>query len=215
MEEFKIVRFDLVSSTQDVARQIMRPGVVVVADAQTKGRGRRGREWSSPPGGLWMTAILETGIPPNLLSLGAGAAVSRSLEKFGYKTCLKWPNDVMMDGRKLAGIIGERHGNLVLLGIGINLRNEIQPELRDVATGIPELEREELLPELLKSLGEMLSSDILSLWRRYQCTLGRMVVVDGITGIAEDLDEEGFLILRRGEERIRISSGTLRFLEKL
>ncbi len=212
MSEFQIIRFSLVTSTQEVAGSIMRPNIVVLAEAQTRGRGRRGREWLSPPGGLWFTVILHTPISPNLVSLGAGAAVTRALRAMGYEVCLKWPNDIIFQGKKLGGIIGERVGDLTLLGVGINLRNEVPEELN--AASLPQVDREPLLLSILEFLKDSIENAI-PLWREFQCTLGRMVDVDGKVGLAREIDEDGFLLLETEKGIERIATGTLRFLENL
>lgn len=129
----------MVGSTQDVAAERARAGApegtVVVAEVQTAGRGRLGRRWESPPGGLYATMILRPTRPPTPsakgasglpeISLVAGLALAEALEPFGHAAMLKWPNDVLVAGRKVAGILSEGifHGTdaeAVLVGVGVN-----------------------------------------------------------------------------------------------
>lgn len=150
-------------------------GSVVVAGRQTAGRGRRGRVWLAPEGGslafslLWRLA--PTSPPPLGLSLAVGVAVARALEGFGAAgVSLKWPNDVLLAGRKLAGILIELapmrgRGLAVIIGIGLNLRLPADfpdgPELRaaDLASILPGLpSREAILAALLRQLAEVLAA---------------------------------------------------------
>lgn len=212
---FEILHFSSVSSTQEIAKMILRENVVVVADEQREGRGRKGRRWFSPYGGLWMTVILKD-FNSHLLTLAAGIAVAKTLESFGVKAKIKWPNDILIEGKKVAGILAEKHKDFVLLGIGVNLENEIPEEIKDLATNVS-IKREEFLLAFLEILEEELKKDkedILEDWREYECTLGKKVSVDDeLVGIARDIDDDGFLILEVNGRRERITAGTLRFLE--
>ena len=143
-----MVRFDRVSSTQDVARKYAEDGreVVVVAEEQTGGRGRLGRKWFSPRGGLWFSVVLrriET--PVTLVCLAAGLAVAEAVEELtGLKPCLKWPNDVLINGRKVCGVLvegkftGEKLSYLIV-GVGLNVNiplDSFPPSIRGKATSL-------------------------------------------------------------------------------
>lgn len=133
----KLVRLDVVSSTSDVARQLAEAGwpegTVVVAKEQTAGRGRFGRRWESPEGGLWFSVLLRPPIGPEELSglpIVAGLAVARALKRsFGLDIELKWPNDVLIKGKKVCGVLvessftGEKL-DFVIVGIGVNANFE-------------------------------------------------------------------------------------------
>ena len=216
MGNFQILHFSSVSSTQEIAKMILRENVVVVADEQREGRGRKGRRWFSPYGGLWMTIILKD-FNSQLLTLAAGIAVAKTLESFGVRSKIKWPNDIIIEGKKVAGILAEKHKDFVLLGIGVNLENEIPEEIKDLATNVRGVKREEFLLAFLEILEEEFKKNkenILKDWRDYECTLGKKVSVDDeLVGIAADIDDDGFLILEVDGRRERITAGTLRFLE--
>lgn len=146
---------DVVGSTNDVARDRARAGALewtaVLADRQTGGRGREGRAWSSPPGGLFLSVVLRprTGSVA-LIPLAAGIAVAEAAGEQGVVVQLKWPNDALVGGRKLAGILAEASSSgggveWVVLGIGVNVNVDVvalAPPAADVATSL-HLERDE------------------------------------------------------------------------
>jgi BirA family transcriptional regulator, biotin operon repressor / biotin---[acetyl-CoA-carboxylase] ligase len=216
-----IERFESVASTSDVLSERARSGAsgwhVVLAERQTAGRGRLGRPWVSSAGDLFLSLLLR---PADLgsdllaaLPLLAGVAVSRAADEWSVPTRLKWPNDVLVEGRKIAGILLEsRRGAMapavVALGIGVNLRQRGFPaELAERATSVRlangrEVERDTLLSALLARLDhwrDRLESEgfapVRERWRALADTLGRAVSVDGVDGVAVDLDEDGALLV--------------------
>ncbi len=213
---YKIVKLDEVASTQDHARKIARPGVVVLARKMNAGRGRNGHSWLAEPGGLWTTIILPLKFS-SLLSLAAGVAVSRTFERFGIKTCLKWPNDVLVAGKKIAGVLGEVHDNLIYLGIGVNLNNEISKHLPTAISASElglKISPDEFLFPLLAHLDcILLRGRIIKEWKEWECTLNRRILViesgKSYEAFAEDLDGEGFLVVKVGNERRRIVAGDI------
>jgi BirA family transcriptional regulator, biotin operon repressor / biotin---[acetyl-CoA-carboxylase] ligase len=190
-----VQRYASVTSTMDLAAQAARQGaaegLVIVADHQAAGRGRRGRSWSSPPGaGLYLSVVLRpplAGTAPELVSfltLGTGVAVRTAiLHASGWAPQLKWPNDVVAAHRKLAGILAEGVAigtpeQTVILGIGINVRDGAHPaEIAARATSLeaeltrpidPALLLEEILvavPAVYLRLQRGGSDDILREWR--------------------------------------------------
>jgi BirA family biotin operon repressor/biotin-[acetyl-CoA-carboxylase] ligase len=227
-----LVRLGRVDSTQTVAFALAADGAadrtVVVAQAQTAGRGRRGRLWLDEPGASLLTSII---LRPRLeparlptLSLAAGLAVVEALERVtGLKPRLKWPNDVLVDGRKLAGILLESRiapSPLVVLGIGVNLAQRVFPaDLAERATSVRlasgrRVEADTLLTALLESLDAWRTrletegwAPIRERWRALTETLGRRVSVDGVEGVAVDVDEDGALIVAEGDVRRRVVAG--------
>jgi BirA family biotin operon repressor/biotin-[acetyl-CoA-carboxylase] ligase len=140
-----------ISSTSDRLKALAREGApewtVVLADQQTGGRGREGRTWVSPPGGLYLSVLLRPRFErPGLLPLAAGVAVAEAAEELGVRAELKWPNDVLASGRKLGGILSEAASGpagveWVVLGIGLNVRLEqasLPRELQGSATSLLE-----------------------------------------------------------------------------
>jgi BirA family biotin operon repressor/biotin-[acetyl-CoA-carboxylase] ligase len=225
----------VLGSTQDLARRLAQAGAaegtVVLAGRQTAGRGRLGRSFISPRGGLYFTVVLRPA-PEHLrpLPIIAALAVARGLERVaGLRTALKWPNDVLVGGRKVCGILVESElmGQAVsyaLVGIGLNVNADMAayPEIAAIATsaaveaGCP-VSREALAAVVLSELEALYLAAqagrwVQDEWRARLETLGRQVrVTFGQTveeGLAEDVDGDGSLILRRADgSRVTIVAG--------
>jgi BirA family biotin operon repressor/biotin-[acetyl-CoA-carboxylase] ligase len=224
-----IVRLGRVDSTQTVAFALAADGApdgtVVVADSQAAGRGRRGRAWLDEPGASLLASIvlrprLEPARLPGL-SLAAAVAVAEALTRTaGVSPRLKWPNDVLVNGRKLAGILletrlsGERP--TTILGVGVNLSQRVFPaEIGQRATSVwlasgRLVDRDSLLAALLDALGDWRRrlerqgfAPVRARWRALADTLGRAVTVDGVSGVAVDVDADGALVVVDGDGRRR------------
>ena len=177
-----------------------------------------------------MTALLEAGSHANLMPLVAGVAVAETMrDGFGVEAVLKWPNDVLIGGRKVGGVLvdadwsGDERG-VILLGVGANLNNAISG-LPDEATSLSEEAGEEIdidafLESLLENLESILPTledgpgEALARWGRLSETLGRRIVIkdysgDVFEGVAESIDYDGALILDCGGRSIRVLSGTV------
>jgi BirA family biotin operon repressor/biotin-[acetyl-CoA-carboxylase] ligase len=198
------VRRKSVSSTQDVARPLPL-GSIVVADHQTAGRGRLDRRWESPPG----TALLVSFVlrPNPVLSLAAGVAAAQAC---GGGVRLKWPNDLLLNGGKVGGILVEVTPRATAIcGIGINLT------WAPPSAATLNQDRDALLERLRVELDRWASADledVLTLWRGLSDTLGRRVRVDQgehvIEGTAEDIGPGGELIV----DGIRVTFGSVTHL---
>ncbi len=216
---FQIIHFSYVASTQELAKNLLKEGAVIVADVQNNGKGRYGRTWYSPPGGLWLTAILRSSMEPQIFSLLGGITIAKSLGRLKYKTCLKWPNDVLFKGKKLAGVIGDYYKGYILLGMGINLQNEIPEEIKDIAINIPEISPNALLPIILEALDNEMKKDkigIIEDWKNYNCTLGKRVKImndEEFIGIAKDITSDGFLMVEKDDSTEKIIAGDVILLE--
>ncbi len=225
-------------STNDVARDMAAngapEGTLVLAETQTAGRGRLARRWLAAPGTcLLMSLLLRPPIPPAAafgLTILAGIATARAVQRLSGLPCrLKWPNDVQVNGRKLAGILCEMSASddrldWAVLGIGLNVNLDpaAYPEIAATATSLSHalgrpLPRLPLLAALLEELeadyGRFLAEGLAPLraeWRDKLVTLGQQVSFEGglYEGRAEDVDEDGALLLRRaGGELVRITVG--------
>jgi BirA family biotin operon repressor/biotin-[acetyl-CoA-carboxylase] ligase len=195
-------------STNTVARELAARGAVhgtlVTAEQQTAGRGRQGRGWSTPPGTALLCSwvIRSSGPPAPLLSLAAGVAVA---ELAGDQAMLKWPNDVLIDGRKLAGILveGRPQEHWAVLGIGINVAVRIEQlpeELRDRAAtlGLEAADIELTLARLQANLERWLSAhdaDVLGAFRGRDALLGRPVRWEHGSGTGAGIDISGRLLV--------------------
>lgn len=235
-----ILAYRTVQSTNDLAvaqaEHGAPEGTIVVADQQTKGRGRLGRTWFSPPGtGIYVSIVVRPKFAPELapgLSLMTALALARTLEK----TCpgavaIKWPNDVLLGGKKVAGILTELSAEKdkighVVVGVGINVNHGVghfPDDLKQTATSMRrflkhKVSRVELLRHFLAQFEReyahyqkyQLAKSHKQL-RKYSSLLGREItVVAGrhrITGIAHDIDSHGRLILRSGSELLPITAG--------
>jgi BirA family biotin operon repressor/biotin-[acetyl-CoA-carboxylase] ligase len=219
-----------VTSTMDLARQEAEgsapDGTLVVADEQTQGQGRRGRRWVSPPGGnIYATIILRPG-PWDLRSLGmvAPLAVCEAVDAVAdVRSVIKWPNDLLIEGRKVGGVLidtrlsgDEVEYALVGVGINVNFDPSRHEEIREMATSLAlelgrEVSREALLAAFLNRFERLYltarsDESVYEAWKARLETLGRRVEVrlgDRIEeGIAEDVDAEGNLLLRREDNSI-------------
>jgi BirA family biotin operon repressor/biotin-[acetyl-CoA-carboxylase] ligase len=234
MSSREIVRVDSVGSTQalafDLAERGAADGTVVVAETQTAGRGRRGRTWVDEPGAsLLMSTVVRPGLAARdlpKLSLAAAVAVGEALRALtGLDARLKWPNDVLTHGRKIAGILLEsRIGAepLVVAGIGINLRQRsFPPEVAGSATSVALESGRDVDPETL--LGAVLEAfdrwrtrlegegfaPLRERWLALADTIGRTVSVAGLEGVAVDLDADGALVLREAHGEHHVVAGEL------
>lgn len=229
--------FRSLSSTQDFAKRLAADGApdgtVVVADSQTHGRGRLGRSWFAEPGmNLLISVLFRPAVPfarlPQLSLVAAVASAETIRDLAGLDVGIRWPNDVLVGERKVAGILAESASGdgevaCVVVGIGVNVNQTGFPEeIRTRATSLAietggPLDREGLLGALLESLDRwyqiFLESGFLpprAAWRRFSVTLGQEVNTSGVTGTALDMDEEGALVvLTESGSKVRVLCGEL------
>src|ERR1043166_1277325 len=221
--------FQETTSTNDViekfARAELKEGIVIFAESQTKGRGRLGRKWISPARkGLWFSILLRPNLRPQLatqLTIAAATALARAIElQTPLEPEIKWPNDILIRGRKVAGILDRKSTRLnrirhVVLGIGIDVNlnaNEFPPELKKIATSLKietgrTVNRSELAAAVLRELdveyeriGSGQFDSVAAEWEARCTTIGQSVIIRGgdrvIQGRAESLDAEGALLVR-------------------
>lgn len=215
-----------VSSTQEIAHRIAsdgaEEGTVVVADEQLGGKGRLGRPWFSPIGtGIWMSLILKPKIPPQQapqLTLLTAVAVIRGIkEKTGLHCDIKWPNDILLNGKKLVGILTEMQADpdqihSVIIGIGINVnQNSFPEEIIDIATSLKiekgeEINRASVMQSIMaqfEQLYELFLADgflpIKQMWEAHAITIGRRItartITNSIQGYAKGITDDGVLLL--------------------
>ncbi|MBR4151688.1 MAG: biotin--[Selenomonadaceae bacterium] len=222
-----------VDSTNRIAKALAyhgaAEGTIVVAEEQENGKGRLDRNFYSPRGkGIWFSLVLRPKFLPHeapQCTLMAAVVVAEAMARFNLKPEIKWPNDILFDGRKLVGILTEMTCeigkiNYVVIGVGINVnitRDEFPEELRDRATSLSEMNGEKIsrveffravLEEFDKIYGDVTESgfgEVFKLWRKYSVTLGKdikVVSADGgetFTGKALDLNSEGALVVETAD----------------
>lgn len=226
--EQRIHYFPEIGSTMDAARGLARKGApegtIVIGEAQTCGRGRLSREWLSPQGGIYFTLILRPRISPayapriNLMAAVAVAATVRKL--FALEVDLKWPNDVLISGKKVCGILGEMDAemdavNFVNIGIGMNANNSTT-SFGKTAISLKEvlgrgISRKEFLSGLIGEIERrrrlLMKADLLREWKELSATLSKEVTVmslgEELTGRAVDIDSTGALILKTRDGSLR------------
>ena len=213
-------------STQALVDTALPEGALVVADHQTAGRGRLGSSWEAPPGTALLCSILLK--PPAdraapQLSLVAGVAVADAIEQVvGLAAQLKWPNDVMLRRRKVAGCLAEARDGAVVLGIGVNV-NQTGDQLPGRAGSLRTLtgrdwDREELLAWLLDDLGrrhaDWLANGLDGVYDGLaprDFLRGRRVTVNGTSGTAVKIARDGRLEIAVGDGVVRVDSGEVAY----
>ena len=236
-----IVYQESIDSTNIRAKQLAAEGApegtVVVAEEQGTGRGRLERSFFSPKGkGIWFSVILRPEFTPQeapKCTLLAAVAVAMAMERFGLKAGIKWPNDILYEGKKLVGILTEMNAeidriNYVVIGTGINVNimpEDFPEDIRTAATSLAIMKGEKLprvkfFQAVLESMEELYDVvrrqgfvPVMQKWKHYTITLGQEVNVIGIgrnesfSGIAADIDEEGALLVDTETGRRRVLAG--------
>ena len=221
--------FKETESTNIIAREIaasVGEGTIVIAESQTAGRGRMGRKWISPEGGIWLSIILKPRIEPVYaprITLLAGVSVAKTMQGFGLPAKIKWPNDVLINGKKVCGILTEIGAEVdiidyLVVGIGIDANVDtgtFPEEFRDNSTSLEKeighkINRVEFVQKLLEEFEDLYTKfqkdgfpNILEEWRNMSETIGQWVKITAqartIYGEAIGVDNEGALILETAE----------------
>lgn len=236
--------YEELASTNDLGKDLVRQGgvhgTVILAKHQTTGHGRLQRVWESPTGGLWMSVLLKPKL--NLadaakLTLSTGVALARAFKVlYGFEAGIKWPNDLVYQGEKIAGILGEVVGEwntvqTLILGIGVNAnfrRQDLSPELP--ATTLREILGHEVnLNQLAAAILLEMEREVLALeqgdvqglrerWTSYAVGLGCRVFVERageiFTGVFQGIQENGELILDQEGKKLSFSSGEVKLRSK-
>ena len=223
MSEFNIKRFSKVESTNDVGR-MEKPGTLIVAKEQTKGKGRFGRVWESGKGGLWMSLVVSPSRPVKEYTMLVALAVRAAL---GPGFSVKWPNDVLYKGKKVSGILSEAvfSGNTpekVVVGIGVNVNNMLSSSLN--AVSLRQIYRKEkpvdvVMKHILtayKNASQLSSSELLERYRSECSTLGkniRAATLSGdVVGKAVDITADGELVVQTTRGKRILQEGDVSIL---
>jgi len=235
--------FASIGSTNDEAKKMAAngkaTGAIVLAEKQILGRGRMAREWFSPDGaGIWLSVILRPNLLPKdapKITLLAAVAVNRAIIKCtGLATGIKWPNDIVFQDKKIAGILTEMNSemdaiNYIVLGIGINVNvklDEFPTEVQTIASSLSMLtghsiSRVQLLAEILLQLEQLYEeacrdgfAHAFSEWRRMTITLGQLIDVispeQSFSGAAIDIDENGALLVDTNHGLVSVLAGDIK-----
>jgi BirA family biotin operon repressor/biotin-[acetyl-CoA-carboxylase] ligase len=194
-------------------------GTVVTAAEQSAGRGRQGRTWTAPPGKalLYSAVVRPLGERHLMLPLAVPLAVCAAAEEVrpGIECGVKWPNDVHLDGRKLAGVLIEARpqDGWAVVGVGLNLTiapEEFPPELREAAVSLDAEVSPAALSRHLASWVEAGAETVLAAWRKRDVLRGREVSWDGGTGVADGVDERGYLLVVAADgDRVAVGAGEI------
>jgi len=225
---FEVEYHDSIPSTNDRARDLAGEGrgdVVVLSDEQTGGKGRLDRAWASPSGGVWLSILVRPDVPPAhapLFTLAAAVATARAAREAGTEATIKWPNDVLVDGRKLAGILTEMEGEAdrvswLVVGVGVNANVDPADLPGDAATSlraeVGDVDRRAFTQRLLEEF-QALRTDpdtVIPAWREYAATLGQRVRVEtpggDVVGEAVDVTFPGSLVVETAEGRVEVTAG--------
>ena len=231
--------FDSIDSTQNYALKISgeskENGTVVIAQKQTMGKGREGRKWVSPQGGIWISIIIHPKFDVGVLTilpLAASVAIATTIEKeLELKPSLKWPNDVLLSNKKVAGILTDvsmesNKIHSVVVGIGINFDvdvKKIETSIKGTANayGVTSLTKSNSpikflqmllynLENIFEELNKGNSKNILDAWKKRSETIGKNVQISGdkkIRGKAIRIDDDGALVVKKGTKTERILAG--------
>jgi BirA family biotin operon repressor/biotin-[acetyl-CoA-carboxylase] ligase len=214
----KFYRVTETHSTNDYLKGIINnvpEGTVVIADVQTAGKGRKGRSWYSPDGGMWMSVLLQH-CQNCLLPLTAGVAICDAFHEYDIRPAIKWPNDILLNGKKIAGILTEVIDDQAILGMGINLNvRDFPDDLQEKASSVlietrKHLDMQAFCRHLCRSLDENYNAlkeeqieTLLAKWRNNSAVLGREVRIElpdrEVVGKVLDIDSQGGLIVMRAD----------------
>ena len=219
-----VLPYDTLESTNALGKKMAwdgaREGTVIRARIQTKGRGRKERAWHSPPGGLWFSVILRPDLEPDsamLATMAASVSIHRAVKDICHlDTIIKWPNDVLLNDKKVAGVLTELHGEkgrieYMVMGIGINVNNDLPEDLESTATSLrnaggEEVDLEVLFHHLLATMDQIYSlikedrhSEIRKMWLDSTNIVGKKVRLTEThpcrEGLVTGIDQKGRLLL--------------------
>lgn len=217
----KKIYFDVINSTQNYAKDRARLGFVneiYIAKEQNAGVGRSGHVWESRFGGLWFSFITDE--YNSIYTITLGIAIMKSLkELYNIDTKIKWPNDILLNNKKIAGIICEKISNFVVVGIGINTNFE-KEQLGELVSGAStikselniEINNEELLDKIIEKISVLQDTgEILRMFKSNMAYLNEKRYIGQINkeAIIKGIDNEGYLIVESEGEEYKIIGGTL------
>ena len=224
---YRLISFDKIASTQTHAHNLIANGAAtdctaIVTRTQGAGRGRRARTWVSPPGNLYVSFIYKVAAPDGRLAYAVAVAVAETFAAFGITSMIKWPNDILVDGKKICGILIEYVGDFVVIGIGINIKSS--PIL---AAGY-ETTRMDLYMDAAPNVADVLRilmremdvwraasyTDVRDAWTRRAAGIGGVIMYRGAPVQMIGIDDDGALILNRDGQNLRVYGDEISICEK-
>ena len=214
LANYKLISFDKIPSTQDYALELISAGratdkTAVMAAAQSAGRGRYRRNWVSHHGNLYISFIFEAPERDSRLSYAIAVAVAETIASFGAHPEIKWPNDILVEGKKIAGILIEYSGRFVVVGIGININSN--PTVDKYKTtkldNYAETPMRELLNRLMRNIDKWRNADFRAVrnrWTELAACINKLVKYQGEIAELIGINENGALVLRRNSQYLLV-----------
>ena len=212
LDAYKLIYFDKIPSTQDQAYDLIASGsvknrTVIVANTQTSGRGRFKRNWVSRPGNLYASFIYKIDEHNPKIAYSVGVAVAETLISFGITPQIKWPNDILVDGKKISGILIEYAQNFVIIGIGVNIAN--CPKIKDYKTtkinNFTDASVSDVLNVLMKKIDKWTRCDfklVRGRWMELAFGINKIITYHGDSFELIGINETGALVLRKDTKYI-------------
>ncbi len=214
MGGYKVFSFDKIPSTQDYAYDMIANGTardhcVIVALAQSAGRGRYRRKWVSHHGNLYASFIFNSPERDPRLSYAVAVAIAETLVAFGIQPTIKWPNDILISGKKISGVLIEYAGRFVIVGIGINVHtNPTVAEYETTRTDkYTRADVAEIFSTLTKNLDKWMNAkfdSVRNVWMKFATGINGPVKYRGETVELIGINDSGALVVRRGSEYLWI-----------
>lgn len=210
LANYKLISFDKIPSTQTYALNMIADNkasdhTAIVAEAQSAGRGRYARTWVSHHGNLYVSFIYHCDARDSRLSYVIAVAVAETLQHFGISPTIKWPNDILIDGKKVCGILIEYAGNYVVVGIGVNIKSN--PTVANYETtkldNYANVQKTDVLRIIMKNIDKWRRADFIAVrdkWTSLAVGLNKQVKYRNRTAELMGINENGALVLRADTE---------------
>ena len=202
----KKYRYKTLKSTNETAREILEENAIIIADEQTAGKGRMGKSFFSPEGGIYMSVILKLDFSDSVyLSAAAAVSVCRAIKNLtGLSPKIKWINDIYLDEKKVGGILIEGVSSYVVVGIGLNLKPQEFPADINAASLEVDIERELLIDEIISQLFSVSKEkNFIEEYKKLSDILGEKIIVydknEEYTAYVTDISDIGELIIQKGD----------------
>ena len=207
---YKLISFDKIPSTQTYALDMVASGTardhtIVMAEAQSAGRGRYRRTWVSHHGNFYASFIFSAPERDSRLSYMVAVAIAETIMSFGVIPTIKWPNDILIDGKKVCGVLIEYASAFVIVGIGINIKSNptVAENITTKLENYADVPKAELLNRLMRNLDKWMKTDfaiVRARWMELAIALRKIVKYRGQDVELIEINENGALVLRRGSE---------------